>query len=334
MVKGDSRAGRIALGVVALVVVALVVGTAAGQGGEPGDDEPKFATGRVEPADLAEIKAAAALRAGKLSVAGELPARFDLADSGWVPPVLAQGNCGSCWDFAGSGTCTIAHIAAGCGPADGSFRLSEQFVLDCSRNGGCNGDDHSTVFKLAMEKGLPLETDYRPYAARKERCHGEPSKTYKIRNWGYCEPDARGPASTELIKTAMVRYGPVSVAIAADSAFMRVRGDSVFRGSARSINHEVILTGWDDSKGAWRLRNSWGKDWADNGYCWIAYGANGVGTDAAWVDVERPPIPPRPPVPVRPGWCVTSLVRGVLFGFVVGLGAAFAFVWWRGRGQA
>jgi len=208
----------------------------------------------------------------------------------------------------------MGFVKAGYAKADGSFRLSEQYVLDCGRNGGCNGDDHSTVFDMALSKGLPTTAEYGPYKARAGNCKPA-TKFYQLRGWGYCEPNARGPATVQSIKDAMASKGPIGVAVAADSAFMNIRPGTVFKGTgSRNINHEVILVGWDDDKGAWKLRNSWGTGWADEGYCWIAYGANEVGTDAAWVDVTPndppppPPTPTPPPAPFIPAWLIQLLI--------------------------
>jgi C1A family cysteine protease len=46
------------------------------------------------------------------------------------------------------------------------------------------------------------------------------------------------------------------------------------------------LVGWEDDRGAWLMRNSWGEDWEENGYCWIAYGSNPVGRHTAWVKAK------------------------------------------------
>jgi len=216
----------------------------------------------------------------------------------------------------------MSAIRTGHGKADGSFRLSEQYVLDCGRNGGCSGDDHSTVFDMALKDGLPLAAEYGEYTARPGHCKPVTFKQ-KIKGWGYCEPGARGPASVQSIKDAMAAKGPISVAIAADSRFMNIRPGTVFSGSSRAINHEVILVGWDDDDGAWILRNSWGTGWADSGYCKIKYGANEVGTDAAWVDtvaVDPPPPPaPVPPVPPAPMPFWLSLLINVVIALLSGL---------------
>jgi cathepsin L len=56
------------------------------------------------------------------------------------------------------------------------------------------------------------------------------------------------------------------------------------------VNHGVTLIGWNDSTGAWLIKNSWGKNWGDacgtgndRGYIWISYGTDNIGYAAAWV---------------------------------------------------
>jgi C1A family cysteine protease len=116
---------------------------------------------------------------------------------------------------------------------------------------------------------------------------------YKVDDWGFADGNGgNGVAPTTAIKAAIMAYGCVGSAIAADNAFMNVKPGQVFKGNSRDINHDIILVGWDDAKGAWILRNSWGTGWCDGGYCWIAYGANSVGTEAVWCVVHNanPPI--------------------------------------------
>ncbi len=50
----------------------------------------------------------------------------------------------------------------------------------------------------------------------------------------------------------------------------------------RYTNHQIQLVGWDDSKGAWLLKNSWGTGWGIGGYMWITYTSCRVGEGAAW----------------------------------------------------
>jgi hypothetical protein len=55
------------------------------------------------------------------------------------------------------------------------------------------------------------------------------------------------------------------------------------------VNHGVTLVGWDDSKNAWRIKNSHGKGWGENGFMWITYGCSKIGYAASWVQAQPGP---------------------------------------------
>ncbi len=260
---------------------------------------------------LAASHAAAAARHGDL--VRRLPrataAQYDCRALGLVPPVTDQGDCGSCWDFSGTSVCTSALIKAAIGKPDGSFMLSEQYTLDCGQNGGCDGDDNTTVTAWAKATGLPTRIDYGPYTARPGPCRMKAGTTlYKIADWGFATPtQQQGIASTDDIKACMVAFGPIGSAIAATDGFANTPAGKVFTGDGSTdVNHDVVLVGWDNTKGpggAWILRNSWGANWCDGGYCYIAYTANQIGTEAIWATaspIPSPPVPPPPPTPPSP----------------------------------
>jgi hypothetical protein len=258
-----------------------------------------YATGRVEPKDLAQLRARSVRNyAGMLKNLPKATAvTWDCRTLGQVPPIVDQGQCGSCWDFSGTSICNSALIIAGYGKADGTFTLSEQYTLDCGSNGGCDGDDNTTVTAWALKTGLPSTQQYGPYQGAAGSCKLTPAMTlYKISATGFCTTtDTQGVANTQDIKNAMAKFGPIGSGIAADDAFMNNPPGTVFKGSgSTSINHDIVLVGWDDSKGAWILRNSWGTSWCDGGYCYISYGANGVGTEAIWATAQ--PLPQIPTI--------------------------------------
>src|SRR5580658_10261154 len=123
----------------------------------------KYAKGHVRRRDkdqlirMSNLRHRAMLQA-KLAIPP--PATWDSRTHSWVGPIQNQQECGSCWDFSGTGIIDIAYNKAGIGGGPGTFVLSEQFTLSCCRNGGCGGDDNTTVLEYAKSYGLPLQSDY------------------------------------------------------------------------------------------------------------------------------------------------------------------------------
>ena len=225
------------------------------------------------------------------------PPTWDSRTQGWVGPVKNQGQCGSCWDFSGTGVVEIAYYKAGVLPPDGSAVLSEEYTLSCGQNGGCSGDDNVTVLQWAKATGLPASAEYGSYTASADRCNFKAGmKLFKIDDWGFVGPDSSQTVTdTDLIKAAILKYGCVGCAVAAGGSDFWNSGQGVDTGRSGSIDHDVILVGWDDAKGphgAWIMRNSWGPGWGDGGYAWMAYGADSIGTEAVWalVNGAAPPI--------------------------------------------
>lgn len=217
------------------------------------------------------------------------PATWDSRTLGWIPPIKDQGQCGSCWDFSGTGVVEVAYWKAGI-----QIILSEEYTLSCGQNGGCNGDDNTNVLDWAKKTGLPLTSDYGPYKASAGQCAFKTAMTlYKVDDWGFADSNGgNGVTPTDDIKSAVMQYGCVGCAVAAGGTSFWDSGNGVDTGNSRSIDHDVIIIGWDDSKGAWLMRNSWGASWGTGGYAWVKYGADQIGTEAVWahVNATAPPV--------------------------------------------
>jgi C1A family cysteine protease len=102
--------------------------------------------------------------------------------------------------------------------------------------------------------------------------------------WGYVnEQKPRDMPSVEQLKAALIEHGPLAITILGDNCFFVYRG-GVFNGhNSGDTNHAIVLIGWDDSKSAWLIKNSWGTKWGENGFGWVEYGSNNVGLYAAWI---------------------------------------------------
>ncbi len=218
-----------------------------------------------------------------------LPATFDWRQATGLPPIRNQGGCGSCWAFGTVGPLECAIKIRDNAVVD----LSEQWLVSCNQSGwGCAGGWFAHDYFVATPdpcgmSGAVYESDY-PYTASDAACACPVPHAYNIKSWAYIG-NGNSVASVSAIKQAIMEYGPVSVAIYANSAMQAYHG-GVFNSCATGqINHAVVLVGWDDNQGTggvWFLRNSWGASWGESGYMRIPYNCNSVGYAACFIDYD------------------------------------------------
>lgn len=215
-----------------------------------------------------------------LKAAVALPAQWDWRSQGGVPPIRNQGACGSCWAFG-----TIGGFEAWLMIKNHvSVDLSEQHLVSCNGEGwGCNGG--WWAFDMLVQPGAVLESLF-PYAASDLPCPPGLVYAHQASGWAYVDGDNQ-IADTQKIKEAIYQIGPVAAAVYVGTYFQAYTGGIFDKDEAKagwlscatdkSVNHAIILVGWDDAQGVWILRNSWGSGWGEAGYMRIKYGVNKVG---------------------------------------------------------
>jgi C1A family cysteine protease len=213
----------------------------------------------------------------------DLPSYFNWEDSGKVTAVKDQGGCGSCWIFAATGAIeAIWKIQR-----QQELDLSEQQMLSCVSPGwGCEGGWMESVYEHQQSYGQILET-YMPYQANDNIACTESQYpiAVNILSWTAI------PNEINALKTA-VMTAPVAVAFYAfDDFFGYHWGCYSHTGYTSDVNHAVLIVGWDDSMcggiGAWRVKNSWGTGWGDDGYFWIQFNTCNFGVAAALLDINN-----------------------------------------------
>ncbi|MEA2031732.1 MAG: C1 family peptidase [candidate division Zixibacteria bacterium] len=217
----------------------------------------------------------------------DLPSAFDWRELDGCTSVKNQGGCGSCWAFS-----TVGPLECNIKIQDGiEVDLSEQYLVSCNHHGwGCDGgwyahDYHQDTEDPCDSSGAVLEEDFE-YDAWDLPCGCPYTHPYHILDW-YHIGQPYEMATVEAMKQAIIDYGPISVAVAANSA-MQSYGGGIFTGCdyGATINHAVVLVGWDDSQGSagiWIMRNSWGTWWGEGGYMRMPYGCSHIGYNACYI---------------------------------------------------
>ena len=232
------------------------------------------------------------LSVGSSGVCNSGASKFDPRSSGKVTAVRNQGACGSCWGFGTMAAYEVNYLRKN-GVAPSSVDVSEQHVLDCSGAGSCGGGDPRGVFSWMVDQNKKvLKEASRPYNANDGSCNvGNPSTNYGAYKWGYVSPSNNWTVrpSRSQIKQAICKYGAISACVNVTGAFQAYTGGVFYDqpSSGYNINHCVAIVGWDDSKSAWLIKNSWGTGWGMSGYMWIHYNTNNIGVCAIWVEANK-----------------------------------------------
>lgn len=204
---------------------------------------------------------------------GALPPKVDLTDS--FPPPGDQGNQGSCVGWAAAYLKSYQErVERNWDIANTAHHFSPSFIYNQIRVGDCNAGAYAPhALGLLHERGAASLATF-PYQAT--RCDQVPSMAqlqdamqYQIA--GFRTVNAQ---DTTEIKQFLASGYPILIVAAVDMAFRKWRGTAPFRGASEGGPHAMVIVGYDDSRQAVQVINSWGQAWGDRGYAWISY--NGV----------------------------------------------------------
>lgn len=233
---------------------------------------------------------------------------FDWGEHGAVTNVQDQGTVGTCWAFSTIGNIEGQWYLSS--DDNELVDLSEEFLVDCdgSRDddagradcGVFGGWPYLAYQFLIDAGGVPTE-ETNPYCCGTGDCY--PCMTGPVSLCGpppyYCDeeitkacPSAQLYASIsdwhyvssdeELMKVDLEEIGPLSALL--DATQLQFYKSGVWEGKSfgpdisgctkNSLNHAIVVTGYGSDSGTpyWRVKNSWGTAWGEDGYFKIVRG--------------------------------------------------------------
>jgi len=222
-----------------------------------------------------------------------LPLSFDWRDQdgglNLISEVKDQGYCGSCWAFATVGMMEGSYNTYYNKPSD--FNLSEQDLISCIEPNGCNGVstdrfdqiltqlfDNDNQPKLTTERCLKYQACDAQGNGACESGGIACSNSYscRVNNEFSDQTLNRLPwGDIPAIKQALVNNGPVMVGmIVYEDFFMYKSGIYEHYTGYQVGGHVVLIVGYGNYDGIdyWIVKNSWGKEWGENGYFRIKMG--------------------------------------------------------------
>ena len=150
------------------------------------------------------------------------------------------------------------------------FNIKESDDVRCQ-----NGSTISSALQLLQRQGVPrMSTFYSDCATSIPRLALNESSQYRIRDYfTVFHLNADAGRKIESTKMALSQGRPVIISMQCYSSFSGVT--HVWSGEADRFrgHHAMCVVGYDDNEsgGAFRIMNSWGRSWGEGGFAWIRY---------------------------------------------------------------
>lgn len=203
-----------------------------------------------------------------------LPSSYQLI----MPPVGNQGSEGSCVSFAvGYAARSSAQFyktnATGYSLSTNVF--SPEFLYNQTKIESACGSGSSLLTALDFLKYVGIcSWQSMPYSSS-NGCALMPTSSQSVEASNYKIISYSGIYTSDLttIKTMLSSRRPLLITFALDQSFYNAGPGFIWNrySSSNGAIHAVAICGYDDSKHAVKVMNSWGSSWGDAGFSWIDY---------------------------------------------------------------
>ena len=253
------------------------------------DAQPPFVPGILPdaPGKGMRVRALAPARRAPIlrSSPETLPAYWNAASNGWLTSVKNQGELGNCWSFAALATIETQLLKSGRGERDFSEKNLAKLCATVGYYGG-GAYAHNPAGYLLRWSG-PVEEKKDPYVGTEEAwdASGSPTLTSELHVQDVVWiPTLDGTEERrEGLKRAITEYGAIATSMYWSRYSVSSNNTYHCQTTSTSANHAITVVGWDDnlprelfkntppSNGAWIIKNSWGTDIGDKGFCYVSY---------------------------------------------------------------
>lgn len=219
-----------------------------------------------------------------------LPTSFSWTDRqgvDWLMPIRNQAQCGSCAAFGITGLLEM-RVKQDLDEPDLDIDLSDSHCLTCSGGDCDNGITFAEGLSTLMALGLPTE-ECAPYGEGgplgmveltycDEGCDGvDRGRVYLEEVERFVFAEETPLADQVAVMKKAITLSPLLVRLTVWSDLFSYSG-GVYRNVDTNADtalgfHALLLVGWDDTRQAWLVRNSWGDAWGLDGYLWLGWGA-------------------------------------------------------------
>ena len=216
----------------------------------------------------------------------------------FVSPVRHQGNCSSGYAMA-----TLAMLEARIRMATNNSLqvvLSPQDVVSCSEyTQGCEGGFPYLSAKYVEDFGV-LEESCFPYLGKAGKsCNEKPECMRYYSTDHHYVGDFYGGCNEPLMQLEIIRMGPMVASFNVYQDFLAYKG-GIYQHTGLEdkfnpwevVGHAVLVVGYGEEAGVkyWIVKNSWGRDWGEEGYFRILRGVDECGIENM-ASVASPIVP-------------------------------------------
>ena len=201
----------------------------------------------------------------------DLPVFKDLSAD--LPPIGNQGKQSSCVGWAAAYALKSFQEKI---ETKTTVLFSPSFIYNQINNGQDGGSRFIDALNLLSQQGAAkyddMPYDENDYTSQPSQAAKDNAKPFRIDYWRQVNI-----MDIKEVKNQVNAGYPVVIGTSVDEGFRSGRrvgiNDYVWKAASGAVvgGHALLVVGFDDSKKAFKIMNSWGTNWGNEGFCWLDY---------------------------------------------------------------